>query len=225
MAIITAHSGCDRTEDNSVEFIEYALASEADCLEVDVRENWKGELILAHDENGGKNPFLQKAFELLRKHPEKKINCDLKRKGLEGPVYRLASEMGVEQQLIYSGEVNPSFLEKERGEKFPGAEIYMNIENIYPKVYEETGADVWPVRMQAALSMAAGLGVRCVNMEYSLFTEGILAMIRKEGLKGSAWTVNDTEEIRRLLSREEIENVTTRNLKAALTVREEMKNQ
>lgn len=154
MAIITAHSGCDRTEDNSVEFIEYALASGADCLEVDVREDRRGELVLSHDEAGDNNPSLQKAFELLKKHPQKKINCDLKRKDLEAAVYRLASEMGVERQLIYSGEVNPSFLEKKKEEDFPAAEIYMNIENIYPQVYEEIGTDVWQGRIQAALSTA-----------------------------------------------------------------------
>ena len=31
MGVITAHSGCDGTEDNSLEFMAYALASEAVC--------------------------------------------------------------------------------------------------------------------------------------------------------------------------------------------------
>lgn len=31
MGIITAHSGCDGTEDNSLEFVTYALRSEAGC--------------------------------------------------------------------------------------------------------------------------------------------------------------------------------------------------
>lgn len=53
MGIITAHSGCDGTEDNSLEFVTYALRSEAGCLEVDVRKGQDGDLILSHDDNGG----------------------------------------------------------------------------------------------------------------------------------------------------------------------------
>ena len=57
MGIITAHSGCDGTEDNSLEFVTYALRSEAGCLEVD--------LILSHDDNGGEGVFLRNVFERM----------------------------------------------------------------------------------------------------------------------------------------------------------------
>ena len=50
MSKITAHSGCDGTPDNSMEFVRYALGSEGDCLEVDIRRNRNEELILSHDE-------------------------------------------------------------------------------------------------------------------------------------------------------------------------------
>ena len=50
MCEITAHSGCDGTPDNSMEFVRYALASEGNCLEADIRRNRDGELILSHDE-------------------------------------------------------------------------------------------------------------------------------------------------------------------------------
>ncbi len=44
-----------------------------------------------------------------------KINCDLKEAGLEGCVYRLAKRMGVEKQLIYSGDVDPDNILKHTG--------------------------------------------------------------------------------------------------------------
>ena len=47
MCEITAHSGCDGTPDNSMEFVRYALASEGNCLEADIRRNRDGELILS----------------------------------------------------------------------------------------------------------------------------------------------------------------------------------
>ena len=48
--MITAHSGCDGTPENSLEFLRTALQSEADAVEVDVRKNGEGKLILSHDE-------------------------------------------------------------------------------------------------------------------------------------------------------------------------------
>lgn len=65
MGIITAHSGCDGTEDNSLEFVTYALRSEAGCLEVDVRKGQDGDLILSHDDNGGEGVFLRNVFERM----------------------------------------------------------------------------------------------------------------------------------------------------------------
>ena len=90
MGIITAHSGCDGTEDNSLEFVTYALRSEAGCLEVDVRKGQDGDLILSHDDNGGEGVFLRNVFERMAQVPEKMINCDLKERDLEIPVYRMA---------------------------------------------------------------------------------------------------------------------------------------
>ena len=40
--MITAHSGCDETPENSLEFLRTALQSEADAVEVDVRKNGEG---------------------------------------------------------------------------------------------------------------------------------------------------------------------------------------
>ena len=42
MCEITAHSGCDGTPDNSMEFVRYALASEGNCLEADIGETGTG---------------------------------------------------------------------------------------------------------------------------------------------------------------------------------------
>lgn len=95
MCEITAHSGCDGTPDNSMEFVRYALASEGNCLEADIRRNRDGELILSHDETAEEAVRLGQVFELLKEKPEKRINCDLKTPGLEIPVYQLAKEYGV----------------------------------------------------------------------------------------------------------------------------------
>ena len=47
--VITAHSGCEGTPDNSREHILAAIASGAEMIEVDVRQAPDGTLILSHD--------------------------------------------------------------------------------------------------------------------------------------------------------------------------------
>lgn len=49
MVHITAHSGCDGTPDNSLEFVRHALQTNADALEVDVRKTKDGILAISHD--------------------------------------------------------------------------------------------------------------------------------------------------------------------------------
>ena len=57
--------------DNSMEFVRYALASEGNCLEADIRRNRDGELILSHDETAEEAVRLGQVFELLKEKPEK----------------------------------------------------------------------------------------------------------------------------------------------------------
>lgn len=109
--MITAHSGCDETPENSLEFLRTALQSEADAVEVDVRKNGEGKLILSHDETQKDAVTLEEAFRMIQGVP-KKINCDLKQKGLEKEIYRLALEHEMERRLIFTGDVNPELFRK-----------------------------------------------------------------------------------------------------------------
>ena len=64
--MITAHSGCDETPENSLEFLRTALQSEADAVEVDVRRNGEGKLILSHDETQKDAVTLEEAFRMIQ---------------------------------------------------------------------------------------------------------------------------------------------------------------
>lgn len=220
MRNITAHSGCDGTEDNSLEFVTYAIAAGADSLEVDVRKNQAGNLFLSHDETEGEGVELCEVFALLKQSPKIKINCDLKSKDLEIPVYQLAKEFEVERQLIYSGEVSLDQLYKKEKE-FPEVEIYFNIENLFQEVHWGADRNAEPELLKDILMQAKNYPIACINMEYHLLTDEVMAVLAQIGLGGSAWTVNEPEDIRWLLKKD-IVNITTRNLKKALELREEM---
>lgn len=225
MGMITAHSGCDGTKNNSLEFIRHALDTEADCLEVDVRKNHLGELVLSHDESEEDCVKLRDALALLRERPGKMINCDLKHEGLELPVYRLAARLQMADRLIYSGTVSTELL-REKEDYLPEAGIYLNIESIYPGIYDET--EDRPVRaleldqLDQALEEAKRCHGAVINMEYTLVTDEVLECLSKHGMGCSAWTVDEEPEIRRLLGKG-IANVTTNRLKESLEIRKGLK--
>lgn len=218
MSKITAHSGCDGTPDNSMEFVRYVLGSEGDCLEVDIRKNQNKELILSHDETVEGAVKLSQVFELLKEKPEKKINCDLKTPGLEVSVYQLAKEYGVERQLIYSGAVGISFMET-RLKKYPEVQVYWNIENLILET--DLGRNISMKQIEQAFHTAVNYSAQCINMEYHMFTDKIIELLKSIGLGSSAWTVNEPDGIRKLMKKG-ITNITTRSLKTALAIRKEM---
>lgn len=225
MGMITAHSGCDGTKDNSLEFIRHALNTEAECLEVDVRKNQWGELILSHDKSEEDCVKLRDALILIRERPGKMINCDLKHEGLELPVYCMAVELHVADRLIYSGTIDTELL-REKEDKLPETVIYLNIESIYPGIYGETEGRLIGAldlhQLDEALKAAKRCHAAVINMEYILVTDEVLECLSKNGLGCSVWTVDDEAEIRRFLGKD-IANVTTNRLTESLEIRKEIK--
>ncbi|MGN1389468.1 MAG: glycerophosphodiester phosphodiesterase [Bulleidia sp.] len=214
--MITAHSGCDGTPDNSMAYLRYAFASGADCVEVDIRPD-QNTLVLSHDPCETDAVTLKDAFTLLARHPEKKMNCDLKTPGLEKKVYGLALECGCERQLIYTGTVDP----EGDHEIFAPVEIAMNIENLCPEIYEDLLQGELSKRAAECLDFAAGRGIRVINLEYHLF-DLIKEDLEKRKLSASVWTVNDASQAERFLNEALISNITTRNLKQTLAIREKL---
>ena len=221
MTLITAHSGCDRTKDNSLEFIKYALNSKADCLEVDVQKNNKGILVLSHDEADNDAPHLETAFTMLKEYPDKKMNCDLKQKDLEIEIYKSAKRIGVEKQLIYSGNVNLGLIGKENNQ-LSQIDIFLNIEILCPEIDELCSWDNNKEYLYQELNKAAletlKYEIKCINMDYHLCSDSFLVFLKENGILCSVWTVNEESEIKHFLERD-IYNITTRNVSYALTVK------
>ena len=78
LILLTAHSGCENTAQNSAEYIQKALDLPCDIIEIDVRKNADG-FYLSHDALHGKSAvMLDEALELLGKKPSVCVNFDLK---------------------------------------------------------------------------------------------------------------------------------------------------
>ena len=220
--MITAHSGCDRTPENSPEFLITALGSKADAVEVDVRKNSAGKLILSHDETEEDATEFKEALRLAREVPKKKLNCDLKQKGLEDEVFRLAQDYGMEKRLIFTGDVNPELFRKGSC-AYPSVSWYANLEVFRPQAYRllETpeGRERIGQELAGVLSEMEDYETEGINWHYSL-AEQVLELAEKKGIGVSVWTV-DEEDLQRRFLRKRVKNITTRRLKQLIRIRDE----
>ncbi|MGL5260398.1 MAG: glycerophosphodiester phosphodiesterase [Lachnospiraceae bacterium] len=223
MTMITAHSGCDHTPDNSIEFVEYALKMEAECIEVDIRKQ-ENKLILSHDETKEHVLELKNVFGVLRNYPKAKINCDLKEHDLEDEIFQLAKEMGVEKQLIYTGTVNLKKIKKENNQ-LQGVDVYLNIETISSAVSDASQKNI--VDKEAIkqelfdfIQQSEKYELKGFNMNFAFYNEELVDCMKKFHLECSVWTVNETDEIKRFL-KAKVANITTRNFAIAKQIQME----
>ena len=107
--MITAHSGCEGTAENSLESLACGLALGADCVEVDVRLGGDGVLWLTHDlpKPGAALVRLEQAFAALA-DSNAAINCDLKECAALYPVLSLAEARGMGGKGCFSPARCPS---------------------------------------------------------------------------------------------------------------------
>lgn len=220
--MITAHSGCEGTEDNSLEFIQYALKLPVDAIEVDVRKTEKGELILSHDE-APEAVGLDRAFLLLREYPDKRMNCDLKQKDLESDVMVLAEECGVEKQLIFTGDVNPELFRK-GAVRYPKVLWFANTHIFFPGYEKLVEAGMSEEEELAGLRLALNRMLDYetggINWSYKV-AEKVWKEVRELGIGISVWTVNDLEQ-QKLWRERQAENITTRKPTWLLQMRDDL---
>ena len=220
--LITAHSGADSTPENSIEFVKYALTIGADVLEIDVRMGEKNNLVTSHDQAGNDALMLQEVFETIKPVSSARINCDLKEYGLEEAVFCLARTCGLqEERLIYSGSVKP--VKKEQPCSWREAEIYWNVEECLPGVYEcsegEEKERITEQMTEELVEACESFGISVVNINEKFLKAAIVEQMYQNGIGISAWTVNEENRIMGLLDLG-VCNITSRKPRLALALRE-----
>lgn len=213
----TAHSGADGTLDNSLQFIRYALGTQADALEVDIRRHpCTGELVLGHDTVGEHPLTLREVFEQAGRHPFMKINCDLKEPALERQVLTLAQQSGMTDRLILSGTVDVAHIPDAA---FRAQQVYWNLEEQIPG-YEEQCLRNPAFRLEAMKQMCRlcrEADVQVINVYEGFVDRQILDMVRRHQLKLSVWTVNTVSRMAWFRD-QSVHNITTRRIAQALAL-------
>ena len=224
--MITAHSGCEGTPDNSIASIETGSALGADCVEVDIRMDARGRLWLTHDLTAffdGLTP-LEDAFSLIRDSGIA-VNCDLKEYGALLPVLSLADEFGIgPEKLIFSGSVDTALLERQP-EIARRSRVFLNSEELARDLLKADPPDrigqtaFFLSHPETVASRLRALGAEALNAPYKHMPNALIAVLRANGVALSLWTLNNEAALREFMKKDLL-NITTRCVSLALSVRD-----
>jgi glycerophosphoryl diester phosphodiesterase len=209
--MITAHGGALNTGRNTKKYFELMANLNADAIEVDIRSK-KGELFLGHTHI----PFMKKnripfsyVLEFCKKY-NKRVNCDVKEKGLVKPIQQMAEAMGIEHLIYFTGSVSQDEV-KDLGK----CELYVNDTFLLPK-FIITSSNLPKIKeyLDSFNSPSLkGLNVNCLYVSKKVCLEA-----KALGLGVSIYTVDDEQALEELVNMD-FDNVTTNKIDVALTKR------
>ena len=142
--IITAHSGCEDTETDSMESIDLALKYGAEAIEIDVRVDEEGELRISHNEESQKEYQKKLTFrEVIEKIRDTNllVNCDIKEQEALQKTIEEAEQLSFpHDRLILSGCTTPEQLTEDESLVEKG-NFFLNVEEIMRFVHNQRKSD------------------------------------------------------------------------------------
>ena len=196
---VTAHSGCEDTQENTVYSMQVGYESGAEIVEIDLHFNEKGECVLSHDKpvEGETYTTLEEAFVFLAEKSALRANLDLKSTDNMPFVYDLIVKYGLNDRVFFTG------VNEERAaiirEQCPGVSYYLNV-----GIEKNTKEAV-----EAAVRTTLECGAVGVNIHHSSLSKRLVDACHKEGLLVSVYTVSKPVQIPHVLLYAP-DNVTTR---------------
>lgn len=198
---ITAHTGCMKTEENSLESIRKGVENGASIVEFDLYFNEKGEPILSHDKPVGGEVTLDEAFEYISKIPDIKVNIDIKVCDALQKIYPTAQKYGIQDRIFYTG-VKDEFVDCVRNNS-PQVKYFLNVDVQKSKNTDE----IYLLSLVEKVKNAGAVGI---NFNYKSASRELVEVFRSNGLLVSIWTVDDEYNMYKILSFEP-DNMTTRH--------------
>lgn len=196
----TAHTGCIKTKDNSLEAIAVGIENGADVVEFDLRFLEDGTPVLAHDEPTGKEVTLDEAFKKVSEYDGILVNVDIKVTDNLQAVYPLAKKHGIEDRIFYTG-VNAEFVEAVKKDS-PEVPYYLNVSVQKPR--KQT-----PEYLEELVKEVKESGAIGINFNKDNATKKLVDTFHENDLLVSIWTVNKKSKMLKILFMAP-DNITTR---------------
>ena len=178
---VTAHTGCEETEDNSLDSIRKGYESGADIVEFDLNFTSDGKAVLSHDEPQSSCVTLDEAFALIAELPDLRVNVDCKSVANLKVVTELAQKHGISNRIFYTGIREEDV--KVVKEQTPHITYWLNFDVDVEKNTDE----------EYLLSLAKKtreVGAVGININYKTCSKQLVDVFHREGLLISIWTVN-----------------------------------
>ncbi len=201
--MITAHGGAQKTGNNSPTYLEAVRSGKiaADCFEVDVRYT-QGLLYLSHMPTffpKKKVPLLDAL--LLAKEKNMQINLDLKQFGTLAVVQELVLSLGMDEEIIYTGNTSPSDVDI-----IKAGRIYANVNKAFFHGLRPTAEDA--EGLVKALESYRNPRLRGVNINYRWTEPRFYPAAFQVKLPVSVYTIDDEIALEKLVPYN-FENITT----------------
>ena len=199
---VTAHTGCEETEENSLESIRRGYESGADIVEIDLAFASDGEAVLSHDEEPqGDCVTLDEAFALITKHPALRVNVDCKSVANLKAVTELSEKHGISDRIFYTGIMEDDVTAVKK--QTPDVVYWLN----YDVDIEKNTDEEYLLSLAEKTREARAVGI---NINHKTCTKELVEVFHREGLLVSIWTVNETEDMIKVIGLG-VDNITTRN--------------
>lgn len=198
--------GEDGPAENTIEAFRAALDAGLDGVECDVQRTRDGELVLYHDQRLGdlvvtgstlaelravepKIPLLSQLLDVAKRHPGTLLNLEIKLYGRRG--------RGIERQLVQQVRAH-NLIDRVLVSSFQPLSL-ARLRLIAPEV--RTGLLFAPnlPRLLRSGGLAGWLHVDALHPHHGQVTPSLLRTTRSRGLLVNAWTVNDDDEVKRLV--------------------------
>ena len=189
---VTAHSGAFDTPDNSIEFVEKAIAENCDILEMDVTFRPSGLPVIIHSGAPAETEGvpLEEAFLRIAKHPALKMNLDLKSTANLPAVDALLQKYGLADRAFYTGV------------SYGWAEIVKQNSAVPYYINDDftNGQKRSPAAADAAAKKIIAAGALGLNSHYDDVSPTVVRAMRENGLLVSLWTANSPMGMRRSIA-------------------------
>lgn len=209
--LITAHTGCMGTPDNSMASGRAALALGVDIIEDDIRATQDGILVLSHDDeirtasgetaslSGMTYRELQEFAEtpvvaleellMLVKGSDTMINLDMKSDDALEPVSRLIQRTGMADRVFMTGCLYERALKAKNVVPDLPKLLNVNVQHFRTMAYEEA--------VRESCQEALDAGCFGLNVPYQVLNGKMMEIAEAAGLPVYVWTIDEAEEMRR----------------------------
>lgn len=219
--LITAHSGCNNTKENSFEHIYSAIESNVDIIEIDIDISNDNILVLSHDpfifeKSGHFEKTSNISSEILKSNGIitlesvlKKINMtiplnlDLKSIEVIEPTIKLLKRLNYTNNIIFSG-CNSDWVTKIRSLSDEYG-VFLNSQE-----FENLAKENYKNFIRTFIKTAIKTGAIGLNLNYRLCSKELVYQAHLNGLFVQAWTVDKEQDMKNLIKMN-VDGITTHN--------------